>query len=235
MIIPTLHISQAPLPRIDFGKIEINTLSMTWRKGKMIKFKNLIFVFSLIFLGSLIEAHQSHSKENHHQKSDSPLTKVSVIEGNDILSGKMKRIDFSESKGSIVVLFLSTVCPCTNGSMMKISNLIDQYTTKGFEVVVVNLDYKSKISSLKKYYKAVGLKTSIIWDENLRIAKSFGVKMMAESVVVSKDGQMLYRGGIRTEDDQYPLFGALDEIHEGKAVTHSKGKGMGCFLLYPES
>jgi hypothetical protein len=162
-------------------------------------------------------------------------SRLDVLKGIEITSGKLYQVPKIKQKHGTVVLFLSSVCPCTNGAIEKISELIKKYKSKGFEMVVVNLDHKGKLSSLESYYKKTGIQAPIIWDDQLKIAKSFNVKMMAEAVILSKSDEIIYQGGIRTEDDQYPLISALDEIISEKKISVPKGKGMGCLLLYPNT
>lgn len=84
------------------------------------------------------------------------------------------------------------------------------------------------------YYQAANLGFPILHDDQLAIAKSFGIEQMAESVVVSPSLQVLYRGGIKTEKDEMILFQALEAIAKGQEPAQKVGDGIGCFLLYPD-
>jgi peroxiredoxin len=162
-------------------------------------------------------------------------TDKTSISGVDVLTKKVVEIDLAKTKKATVLLFLSSVCPCTNNAIEQIKALSKNEIKEGYDFYGINLDYKATEKSLEEYYRALGFSFPIIRDVDLKIARSFGVTMMAESVVVSPKGMFLYRGGIRTEKDEMILFDALKKISAGLELTSKVGEGMGCFLRYPDA
>lgn len=134
-------------------------------------------------------------------------------------------------KQGTVLLFLSASCPCTNGATAELRKLARDH--KDFRFYGLNVDYGYENKDLREFYQKAKLGFPIVRDEGLAVAKQYGIELMAESVVLSPEGKVLYQGGIKTEKDEALLQNALAEIHSGKTVSVARGKGVGCLLRYP--
>lgn len=152
----------------------------------------------------------------------------------DILTGKTVMIDPQSSQKGTVLLFLSPSCPCTNNSLAEIREQAARYQSQGFKFYGINVDLNSAAKNRKAFYRAAQIGFPILHDTELKIARQLNIKLMADSVVLRPDQSVAYRGGIKTEKDEFLLFNALNEISQGQTVSKPVGEGMGCFLVYPE-
>ncbi|MBX9580802.1 MAG: redoxin domain-containing protein [Gemmataceae bacterium] len=139
---------------------------------------------------------------------------------------------------AIVVAFLATDCPMSNGYLPAINDLVAKYADKGVRVVGIVPDPETTAEQLAAYAKEYKLAFPVLRDPQHAAVSALGPKVTPEVVVLDDKRVVRYRGRI---DDGYvgrlkpkaivtrhDLVAALDELLSGKPVTVSETKAFGC-------
>jgi hypothetical protein len=90
--------------------------------------------------------------------------------------------------------------------------------------------------AMAQYAKDQNYKWPYVMDDNSTMANAFGAKVTPECYLFDKDMKLVYHGAI-TDNPKTPaestrdhLKVAIDELAEGKSVSMSTSKAMGCTI-----
>lgn len=185
----------------------------------------LIFIFAAI---SCVGAQSKSAKK--------PLK---VWESTD-LKGKKAILLAGKSPKVTALLFITPDCPISNAYAPDWNALCKAYTSKHIAFYTVYVATDAPTKEIQKHYRDFQYTCPALIDRKHVLAKRVGATITPESVVLSQRGKILYQGRI---DDRFIDFGikryapkahdlrnALDEITQGKRVTVSKTKAVGCFI-----
>jgi thiol-disulfide isomerase/thioredoxin len=114
-------------------------------------------------------------------------------------------LELGSLKGRPVVLdFWATWCgPCQAESPI-VNTIAERYKDKGLAVVGVNTSDEDGLA--ERFVRKKGLRFPIVYDEENKIAKAYGVSSLPTLIVVSKAGKIVaVRRGVTSDS-------ALDEI-----------------------
>ena len=155
------------------------------------------------------------------------------------LEGKSNVIPDPDSEVTVIV-FLDTECPISNGFIPEINRIFENYKDKGIYFLVAYPDPGLKTEAAINHGKRYGIKVRSAIDQDQSLAKSCGVTMTPEAVVLLADGEVAYRGRI---DDRYTELGksqkkvedrelrnALGDLLNGDLVAVSRTNAVGCYL-----
>lgn len=160
-------------------------------------------------------------------------SKLSKIEGLDIISQETKTIDFTDLKKDqkgTVVIFVSPLCPCSDAHTDTIKALIKEY--KDFKFVGV---YSSAVENeeFREYFKVKDFGMPVFRDAKYFYANELGALATPHAFVINKKGEVLYKGGVtsssnaKKNSDQL-LKSALIQIEQKKEVKPSETRVLGC-------
>ena len=155
---------------------------------------------------------------------------------------------YPKAKGFIIV-FTCNHCPFSQAYEQRIIELHKQYATKGFPVIAINSNDKTRspedsyenmvIRAKEKKYPFV-----YVYDETQEIAKQYGATRTPHVFVLSKNktgNTVAYIGAIdnNSEDpkevtEKY-LANALDALLEGKEITVNSTKAIGCTIKWKKN
>ena len=152
--------------------------------------------------------------------------------GND--GSKHSLSDYQDAK-AVVVMFISTKCPVSNGFNDRMVELARTYEDKGVTFLGINSNKAEKLDDVKEHAKDHNYPFVVLKDDNNVIADEFQAKVTPEVFVLDKDHDVLYHGriddssnaGERKSED---LKKALDEILAGQDVSTSTTKAFGCSI-----
>jgi hypothetical protein len=135
-----------------------------------------------------------------------------------------------------VLVFFSAHCRCFEEHEGRLKALYEQYGPRGVQIVMID----SEMNASPERDRAEALRRSypfpILDDRGALLANRLGAEYATYSVVVDRQGRVLYRGGIDTDkthlrDDTTPyLKDALDDLLAGHAPRLAEGKTLGCAL-----
>jgi len=155
-----------------------------------------------------------------------PLLKASTVE-----NGKVFSWNWREAEKGTVVIFLSATCPCSNGHVSYLKNLKELWPQFKFISIHSNPDENQKTT--KKYFKEVGPNFEVLQDEETKLANMFGAYRTPHAYVISKNGEILYQGGVTNSShpskaDIHYLSDALTSVHKGERIKVDKSRVLGC-------
>ena len=141
---------------------------------------------------------------------------------------------------AIVLQFIAPDCPISNAYIPEIKRLTTDYANQQIAFYLVYVDPDLTGADVKKHVDEFGLSATALLDPKHLLVKRTGASVTPQTVVMSPEGTVLYRGRI---DDLYLDFGkrqehprqrdlrnALDAILAGKPVPVKETKAVGCYI-----
>jgi peroxiredoxin len=123
------------------------------------------------------------------------LGRVAQFELKDV-QGKTHTQKSWAAAPAIVHLFLGTECPVANGYAPEMSRLAKQFAERGVVFVGVHCDPDVTAMLAAQHAREYQLTFPILLDPKQTLAKPAGVHTMSAAVVLSPDGEVVYRGRI---------------------------------------
>jgi peroxiredoxin len=155
----------------------------------------------------------------------------------------------ASAKGAILV-FTCNQCPFSIAYEDRIMALHERFAPKGFPVIAINPNDAERVPedsyrNMKKRAREKGFKFAYLHDETQEVAKAYGATRTPHVFLTSKDsnGQFTVRyiGAIdnNTDDpaaaDKKYVESAITELLEGKEVTVSNTKAIGCSIKWKQT
>ena len=141
------------------------------------------------------------------------------LPGND---GRTHTLAEWNGRPAIVLAFLSTECPVTRDRLPALDEMARRFAARG--VLVLGVNPTTGIDADEMSRRWTGRKTSfpILFDGRRRVTRQAGVAVTPEAAVLLPDGQVVYRGRVRSalEDAlESILAGVLPDV----AVARAEG------------
>ncbi len=142
--------------------------------------------------------------------------------------------DYKDAK-AVVLMFIATQCPVSNGYNSRMVSLYHDYKDKNVAIIGINANKQEGVEEIKSHAKEHGFEFTVLKDEKNVIANKFGATVTPEIYVLNSSLEILYHGRIddsRRESDvsSHDLRNALDQVLDGKPVTVSETKAFGCTI-----
>lgn len=148
-----------------------------------------------------------------------------------------------KDKKAVVLVFLGTECPVSNGYAPEYRRLVETYTSKGVLFYGVHPDPEVTAASARKHAAEYRQTWTLLLDPTQKAAKQLGIKVVPEAVVLSPRGQVLYRGRIddlytpdgrrRVQPTTRDLEEAVKATLAGKPPPIARTAAFGCPLPEP--
>ena len=132
--------------------------------------------------------------------------------------------DFNDGN-AVVVVFLGTSCPIGNAYVPVLNDLQKRYEDQGVRVLGINANLADDAEEVAAHARDFELTFPMLNDENQIVADLFAAERTPEAFVVSRRGNVLYRGRIddrfgytyrRAKPRRHDLEDALKEVLAGK-------------------
>jgi thiol-disulfide isomerase/thioredoxin len=143
-------------------------------------------------------------------------------------------------KRAVVLLFLTTDCPLSNGYVPELNRIKDSYSPRGIAFYAVQGDATIALDKVRKHVTDFAYTFPYLLDPKESLAAFTGASTTPEAAVLSARGELLYLGRIdnRLEDygrqrlqiTEFDLRDALDDILAGKPVLRARTKVLGCAI-----
>lgn len=165
------------------------------------------------------------------------------------VDGKMISLsDYKSSKG-VIVIFDCNTCPYSKMYNDRIIGLNKKYSSLGYPVIAINAN-SPDVSAGDSFEEMVSQAKSknydfpYLVDETQKVATAFGATNTPHVFVLQNDGgsfKVAYIGAIdnnardaQAADKKY-VEDAIDALLNGKSVTTSKTKAVGCTIKWKNS
>jgi peroxiredoxin len=157
--------------------------------------------------------------------------------------GRKHTADTWKDRKAVVLIFLGTECPVSNGYSPEYRRLVKTYAGKGVRFYGVHPDPDVTGEVAAKHAVEYRLPFPVLLDPTQGVAKQANIKVVPEAVVLSPKGQVRYRGRIddlytpdgkrREEPKTRDLENAIKAVLAGKAPPVAQTQAFGCPLPQP--
>ncbi len=171
-----------------------------------------------------------------------PLPKLETFAVEDLAGQRHQKADWRDRK-AVVVLFLDRECPVSNAFAPELTRIHRAYAPKDVAFFGSYPDPYSKKEDAAAHGREFGLEFPLIHDPAQTLAKQAGIEIIPSAVVLSPNGQVLYRGRInnrwepdgtrRRQPTVHDLRNALDAVLRGDQPDPKETPSFGCYLLTP--
>ena len=157
----------------------------------------------------------------------------SKFEGVSLNSDRQIQIVTGQIKKGLVVVFLSSKCPCSHSHIKELVDLHNQF--KDFEFLAIHSNADESIEEAKDYFKQLKLPFEVLKDEKSVNANLLSASKTPHAFVISQKGEILYNGGVTDSSEaqnasEYYLRKALENLSQGKKVVANQKRTLGCAI-----
>ena len=165
-------------------------------------------------------------------------------------SERMKGIDLdgrlhdlgigSSKKKAIVLVFLSTECPISNGYLPRLNALADQFKNRGAQLFGVISDSSVTRAEAIAHRKKYGIHFPVLFDASGELLQKLRPTHVPQAFVLSVDAKVVYSGLI---DDEYAAIGrkraifrnhylsdAVQAVTRGRLPKTRTTQAIGCLI-----
>jgi peroxiredoxin len=148
----------------------------------------------------------------------------------------------AEWKGPAVVLFfLTTDCPISNGYVPEMNRIAKEYAARGVRTYGVMTDTSVPLSDLRKHVKDFAYAFPVLIDPAQILVKYTSADTNPEGVVITPRAGIVYMGRIdnkvenfgqqRQQATEHELRDALDAALAGKRAAKAFAQPIGCSII----
>ncbi|HEV7331102.1 MAG TPA: thioredoxin family protein [Flavisolibacter sp.] len=154
------------------------------------------------------------------------------------VSGKEVSLKDVVRKNGILVMFSCNTCPYVKKNQQRTRDIAAYAMKNEVGVILVNSNAASRdgddsFEAMKQYAKNQNYNWYYVVDDGNKLADAFGATRTPENFLFNKEGKLVYHGAIDDNPDEAGvqrkhLALAMDEMLNGKAVSVSKTRSVGC-------
>lgn len=143
-------------------------------------------------------------------------------------------------EGRLTVLeFFSATCPCQAAHDARLRLIAADYAGKGVALLAVDSEVDANVDRDRTEAARRQYPFPVVVDHGGVIARAYQAEFATYIVLMDRDGDVLYRGGIDSDkrhlhpDATTFLRDALDDALAGRPVRRPEGRTLGCSLMLP--
>ncbi len=142
-----------------------------------------------------------------------------------------KHWQWSKSKQGTVVVFLSSICPCSNAHVGYLKSLREEYPNYTFLGIHSNAD--EKVPEASTYFSSLDFNFPILKDHQSKWANELKAYRTPHAFLIDQKGEILYQGGVTSSSDpkraeHLYLKEALTLHQKGATIQSSRTRVLGC-------
>lgn len=208
------------------------------------KRKSLISILSLALIAFLfMNAMPIHSPNaNGLEVGD----KAEDFKLKDAVTGKKVSLSDYKNANGFILTFTCNTCPYAKMYEQRIIDLHNEFAPKGYPVVAINPNDIVKqpddsLEKMKERAEEKGYPFAYLQDATQNVAKAYGATRTPHMYILDKDLNVLYIGGIDNNPkdgsaaDTHFIKNAINELIEGKEVSTTTSKAIGCTIKWKDS
>ncbi|MBZ0200866.1 MAG: TlpA family protein disulfide reductase [Ignavibacteriaceae bacterium] len=129
------------------------------------------------------------------------------------INGKLVSLSSLTGKAPVIVSFWATWCkPCAE-EMVEYKKIAKDYEEKGVKIVAISTDNEKSVAKVKPYIKSKGYNDFVVLlDTNNEAARKYYVSSVPFSVIINKDGKIVYAHTGFMRGDELKVREKLDEL-----------------------
>ena len=141
---------------------------------------------------------------------------------------------------AVVLYFLTTDCPISNGYVPEMNRIAQEYQGRGVRFYGVIADTDTPLEEVRKHVRDFAYTFPVLIDPHQALIRLTDANVTPEAALLSARGELKYLGRIdnqveslgthRPQATQHELRQALDETLAGKGVTKASAPAVGCAI-----
>lgn len=146
--------------------------------------------------------------------------------------------DFRNSK-AMVVIFVGTECPISNGLLPRLAEMSQQLQPRGVQFLAINSNYLDTAAEIAEHARKFAIPFPVLRDEDNRVADDFGARRTPQAFVLDAERVIRYEGRIddqfgmgyqRPQARHHELSDAIAAVLDGRTVAQPKTAVAGCLI-----
>lgn len=164
--------------------------------------------------------------------SNNSLANISpLIRGQNLVNQKEFSWKWDQAKMGTVVIFLSSLCPCSQSHVEYIKDLAKEFPE--FSFLGIHSNANESIEDSKSYFSHLSLTFPVIQDEKSYWANTLKALRTPHAFIIDKAGTTVYEGGVTGSSDPsrakvFYLKTALKNYLAGSPIPQTKTRVLGC-------
>ena len=110
-----------------------------------------------------------------------------------MLNGKYSKLYDLLKDGPVLIDFWATWCEPCKKEMYFLDKYHNHFKDQGFKVLTVNTDTPKSMGKVKSYIRSKKYEFLVALDPNQQVMKKMSVKLLPTTILVDKDGTILFR------------------------------------------
>jgi peroxiredoxin len=158
----------------------------------------------------------------------------------DSSGGTHTSAEFAGSR-AVVLFFITSDCPISNGYVPEMNRIAQAYSSKGVRFFGVNADLTTPLADVQRHAKDYGFTFPVLLDPQQILIRFTGATITPQAAVLQPAGALAYLGRIdnrvegfgqqRPHATENDLRDALDQVLTGKTVAKPATKAVGCSIV----
>lgn len=138
------------------------------------------------------------------------------------------------SKRPLVLVFLSSKCPCSMSHIPELKALATEF--KEFEFIGINSNSDESLENAHAYFDSIGLGFPVLRDQNFKFADHFKAAKTPHAFLIQTNGRIVFQGGVSNSSkfpqaDRKFLREALEDIKTGSPIRTPHARALGCSIV----
>lgn len=157
------------------------------------------------------------------------------------VSGREVSIKDATSKNGVLVMFSCNTCPYVIKNQARTKEIADYAKKNNIGVIILNSneaqrDKADSYDAMRAYAKEQDYSYFYTVDANAKVADAFGATRTPEIFLLDATGKVVYKGAIDDNPSEaenvkrHHAKEAIDESVNGKAVSVTESKSVGCSI-----
>jgi len=151
------------------------------------------------------------------------------------ISGESHSLTSLRGPKGVLLIWISTQCPYSNGYNSRMEALYRDYSSKGIRVVGINSNRTESVENIREHAAKNGFTFTILKDTDNRIADYFGASVTPEAYLIDSAGVLRYHGRLDASHEDTSLNSgeareALDAVVNGGQIANTGKKAFGCTI-----
>jgi len=128
------------------------------------------------------------------------------------LDGDYVELNQVLGNGPVLLSFWATWCkPCLE-ELVEYQKLYDEYKDKGFQILAISIDDVRTVAKVKPFVRSKHYSFPILLDTNMDVARIYYAQAVPYTVLMDKDGKIVYTHLSYMRGDELQVKKKLDEL-----------------------